>query len=230
MFIFSDISTWTNTQNTPFLSYLNSQLFYDTVNHTLLLEILSAFGFCDSILSWFSSDLFKCSFSVSFGGSSSSVLRLSGGVSQGSILGPCSSPSTLSLGYLIHIYDFNNHDMIYRSTSYPSHSVQTKISICLSDISSLTSSHPLKLNLSKTELFIFPLKSSPLPLFKVTVDNITIVSVMQAWNLGLIFNLSLSLDPSIQAEVGESMCSMLVCFRNHTSTECINPQGRQALP
>ena len=68
--------------------FVDLQEAFDTVNHGILLNKLEHYGIRGHVLDWFKSYLSERRQFVSINGSSSSVMRTTCGVPQGSVLGP----------------------------------------------------------------------------------------------------------------------------------------------
>ncbi|KAK2917266.1 hypothetical protein Q8A73_004012 [Channa argus] len=139
---------------------------FDTVNHQILLSTLSDLGISGSALDWLCSYLSGRTFNLSWRGHLSNSHSLSTGVPQGAVLGPLLfSIYTSFLGAIIHSHGLSYHcyaDDTQLFLSFPpdDSTVSSRISACLSDISAWMSERHLQLNLSKTEVLVFPARPS----------------------------------------------------------------------
>ncbi len=135
---------------------------FDTINHQILLSVLSALGITGIPLRWFEPYLNGRSFRVAWGGEVSKAHKLVTGVPQGSVLGPLLfSTYTTSLAPIIQAHGFSYHcyaDNTQLNLSFQPDdpTVAARISGCLEDISAWMKEHHLQLNPAKTELLVFP--------------------------------------------------------------------------
>ncbi|KAL2086350.1 hypothetical protein ACEWY4_017409 [Coilia grayii] len=83
---------------------------FHTVNHKILLTILTSMGITGAVHFWFNSYLTGRSFKVSWQGKLSSNYTLTTGVPQGSVLGPLLfAMYTISLGHVIRTHGLSYH-------------------------------------------------------------------------------------------------------------------------
>ncbi|XP_076854565.1 uncharacterized protein LOC143509593 [Brachyhypopomus gauderio] len=171
---------------------------FDTVNHEILLSILSGLGITGNAWTWFASYLEGRSYQVTWGGSTSTPCKLSTGVPQGSVLGPLLfSLYTRSLGESISAHGFSYHcyaDDTQLFFSFPPSDTQVsaRISACLKDIASWMAAHHLKLNPSKTEMLYIPARASPHRDLSISFENTVITPSMEARSLGVVVDNQLS--------------------------------------
>src|SRR4029434_10673665 len=151
---------------------------------------LSSMGISGNAHSWFESYLTGRSFNVSWQGQLSVPHRLTTGVPQGLMMGPLLFPMyTTSLGPIIRSHGFSYHcyadnTQLYLSFPPDDTTVSAQISNCLSDISTWIKTHPLQLNLAKTELMVFPAKQAIHNNISINIDSLSLDPSKTAGKLG----------------------------------------------
>ena len=86
---------------------IDLQKAFDTIDHKILIEIMSSLGFAESTIRWYKSYLTNRCFIVNVGKDFSSPCKLSCGVPQGSILNPL-----LFLSYVNDMSQVVNSDLL----------------------------------------------------------------------------------------------------------------------
>ena len=179
---------------------------FDTVDHSLLLDVLDkSFNITSDALRWIKSYLSGRYSYVSIESSKSTPVSLSYGVPQGSILGPLLFILyTSELPHIISSHSLNSQmyaddSYVYSTFSNSSlESVLNKIAACLQSIISWSSSMCLKLNPDKFELIYFNKSSkslNPLPLVLPPPSSLSISPSPLIRSLGFLFDSNLSLTP-----------------------------------
>ena len=185
---------------------------FDTVDHSILLEILRwDFGIEGCALRWFSSYLQLRSQFVLIDSHSSPSFSLKSGVPQGSCLGPlCFTAYASSLNKVINrhlpngfgyaddtqlLHAFRPLDLTSETTAL------CAIQDCVLDIKKWITAHRLKLNDSKTELMIFGSDRflQKLSVKSISVGNEEIYRASVVRNLGVLFDPKLSMEPHINS-------------------------------
>ncbi len=140
---------------------------------------------------------------MAWGGEVSKAHQLVTGVPQGSVLGPLLfSTYTTSLSPIIQAHGFSYHcydddTQLYLSFWPNDPTVAARISGCLADISAWMKEHHLQLNLTKTELLLFPATPALQHDFTIQLGSSTITPSSSVRNLGVIFDEQLTFKDHI---------------------------------
>ena len=87
--VLSDVLAAADRRGVTLLGLLDMSAAFDTVDHSILLQRAEvSFGLSGTVLSWLTSFLDGRTQQVVFNGTTSSVERITSGVTQGSVLGP----------------------------------------------------------------------------------------------------------------------------------------------
>lgn len=163
---------------------------FDLLDHNLLLEKLSLYGFQNTALQWINSYLSNREFKVAFNGSYSEIISLSCGVPQGSCLGPLLfSIFTNELPFILKsatIVLYADDSTIYVS-AHNSVQLNTILNKELKLVELWISENKLVINTEKTKSLMigssYLLKNSPV--LNLSVGGATIEQVAEAKLLGL---------------------------------------------
>ena len=183
---------------------------FDTIDHETLLKLLQdKFGLHGIVLKWFTSYLSNRSSAVTIDGESSKPSTSSYGVPQGSVLGPViftmyTSPLVNIVshhGLSFHCYADDTQLYLSFEASSPSdlHKTIAKVEDCVLDIKRWMSDNLLKLNDDKTEVLIItsPYFKKRIPELVLKVDNSSITPSLNARNIGVIFDNTLSMKDHV---------------------------------
>ena len=204
----NDLLTALDKGDVSFLTLLDLSAAFDTIDHSLLFQILShSYGITDIVLSWFKSYLHDRTQSVSINNCLSSSATLTFGVPQGSVLGPIlfimyTQPlHTLIQQHSIKDQSFADDTQIYKSCK-PIESEKTlqTMQSCITQVKSWMTDHKLKLNDDKTEALLIHTPRSFTTLSKpssILVCSSTIPFAPSARNLGFILSDDLTVDAHI---------------------------------
>ncbi len=192
---------------------------FDNVNHQILLSTLSSLDITGIPLRWFESYLTGRSFEVAWGGEVSTAHQLVTGIPQGSVLGPLLfSTYTTSLGPIIQAHGLSYHcyaddTQLYLSFQPDDPMVAARISGCLVDILAWMKQYHLQLNMTKTELLVFPATPAQQHDFTIQLGFSTTTPSTSVRNLGVIFDDQLTFKDYI-AKTAQSLRFALHNIRN----------------
>ena len=211
---------WTNMDNSKltFLSYaLNLSVAFDTVNHSILLEVMrNYFGIADMALDWISHYLRNRNLSVHIDSFSSNTKTVNFSMPQGSILGPTffnCNVSTLMENIPENDENFMSgyaDDYALINTFHPEGTdISPKLVSNISCIKDGMNRNQLKMNYAKTEFIVFGSKHEVQRngLKSLNIDNTTVRAKLVIKFLGA------SLDES---------CNMKTHIANRTENALYN--------
>lgn len=177
--------------------FIDLQKAFDTLDHVILLQKLNFYGIRGLALQWFTSYLQDRKQCVSIGNSVSSLQIITGGVPQGSILGP--------LLFLLYINDIVNSSKVLQFTLFADDtnllhhntcllSLVNQLNTELDHLSVWFKANKLSLNGKKTKFILFGnkhLSGNDLSILHINIDNVNIERVAHIKFLGVFIDCKL---------------------------------------
>ena len=205
--VLSDIYSAIDNGRITFLALLDVSAAFDTVDHDILMHRLSeSFGIVGQAHNWLSSFVTRRTYSVRFGGTTTSPWKVRSGIPQGSILGPLlyilytADVAALveSLGFKVHSYADETQLYDFCSSS-EAEALAIRVNTAIKAVSSWMSSNRLCLNLDKTKYLWFGTRQQFGKRDTVALSNISaaMVSDTVTRNLGLLLDQELSMGDHI---------------------------------
>ena len=183
---------------------------FDTVDHRILVNVLSSIGIRDHALEWFMSYLDERQQLVCVNHERSDPVKLSCGVPQGSVGGPLLFSLYITrLKQVLQQHDVKYHcyadDIQIYASFLPNQNDASRtvklLEACVKDVQTLMNSNSLKLNDSKTELILLGSKSNlaKIQSFNISISDSVISPSSQCRNLGVMLNSSMSLSTHVSS-------------------------------
>ena len=195
-----------------FLVLLDLSAAFDTIDHTILLKLLTdILGVDGTALDWFRSYLTGRSQQVVINLVKSALHILLYGVPQGSVLGPILfCIYILAVGHIIRKHGFKFHTYADDTQIYISFDIKSPqsaaqklrdLEACIAEIKLWMTAKKLKLNDSKTEFLIIttPYYRKMFRDLTLKIGDVSVASVSSAKNLGVIFDQFLGMKPQISS-------------------------------
>jgi hypothetical protein len=205
--VLSDIYSAIDNGRIALLALLDVSAAFDTVDHDILMHRLAeSFGIVGQAHDWLSSFVTRRTYSVRFGGTTTSPWKVRSGIPQGSILGPLlyilytADVAALveSLGFKVHLYADDTQLYDFCSSS-EAEALAIRVNTAIEAVSSWMSSNRLCLNLDKTKYLWFGTRQQLGKRDTVALSNISaaMVSDTVTRNLGLLLDQELSMGDHI---------------------------------
>ena len=199
------------------LVFLDLSKAFDTLDHCLMLEKLSNFGFDRSAVQWFKSYLLERSQSICMNGVCSEPQSISFGVPQGSVLGP--------LLFIMYVNDLPSaikfcnvelyaDDTLLYFTSDLASTIEHNLTLDLTNITCWLRVNYLSLNINKTKLMLIGThqRLAPVSDFTVQCNGSVLERVEKYKYLGVVLDQNLSWKEHVEY-IGKKISSRLGMLR-----------------
>ena len=203
----TDIRRAIGEKKVVIMAMLDLSAAFDTVDHKLLIEILSSNGVRDLALQWFGSYLNNRKQIVSMNGANSEVQPLSSGIPQGSVIGPLlftiytSSLGSLlrSHGVLYHMYADDTQIYLPCDLSDIATGI-ARMEACLTSVLDWMAQHRLKVNADKTDFIVFASNEMTKRITPTSLrfDGCNIAQSVCVKNIGCRMDASLTCDQQVK--------------------------------
>ena len=216
--VHNDILTSMDNQEVTFLILLDLSAAFDTINHSLLMNIVeNDFGITGLAKKWLASYLGNRQQRITIKGCFSDYFLVNSGVPQGSCLGPvlfllyASGLFNVASRHRTNIHAYADDTQVYLSFK-PSlqYDMAKNIEQCITDLRAWMVSNRLLINDSKTEFLVIGSKHQ---LAKINVDgimvgNTVIKSVTSVRNLGAWFDQHMSMNDHVSKVCSKAFYSL----------------------
>ena len=206
----NDITNAMDDQKVTILVMLDLSSAFDTIDYTIMLDRLTKdFNITDTALTWISSYLQDRTYRVLICGTESKEHTMFYGIPQGSVMGPgLFTKYTYPIGKIIqehglkyHIYADDTQIYISFNPRVPGDAAVAifKLTECIESIKKWMDENKLKLNKTKTELFVAGSKPTLKLLEDISLDicGASILPSVKVRNLGVYFDSNMTMSDHI---------------------------------